>query len=205
MQKKDKKVKIYSALEVANICGVVNQTAVNWIKNGHLKAFVTPGKQYRVYADDLIAFLETRGMRIPEELQEFIDKDEETKGIIIVDDDKEVNNIIKRFLTEKLDTPEEQTILQAFDGYEAGKLISAHKPAVIILDIRLPGIDGKKLCKQIKSDPELGDPVVIAITGINDDNSRDEMLSQGADAFYQKPLDFNALTNKINAIFSGRD
>ncbi|MDR2747514.1 MAG: histidine kinase, partial [Treponema sp.] len=32
---------MYSALEVANICGVVNQTAINWIRNGYLKAFVT--------------------------------------------------------------------------------------------------------------------------------------------------------------------
>ena len=34
MVKKRKRIKIYSALEVANICGVVNQTAINWIKNG---------------------------------------------------------------------------------------------------------------------------------------------------------------------------
>ena len=53
MLKKDKKIRIYSALEVANICGVVNQTAINWIKNSHLKAFTTPGGQYRVYSEDL--------------------------------------------------------------------------------------------------------------------------------------------------------
>ena len=42
MGKKGKKLKIFSALEVANLCGVVNQTAINWIKNGYLKAFTTP-------------------------------------------------------------------------------------------------------------------------------------------------------------------
>ena len=41
MVKKRKRIKIYSALEVANICGVVNQTAINWIKNGSLKAVST--------------------------------------------------------------------------------------------------------------------------------------------------------------------
>ena len=51
-----KKNQNLSALEVANICGVVNQTAINWIKSGHLKAFITPGGQYRVYTDDLISF-----------------------------------------------------------------------------------------------------------------------------------------------------
>ena len=62
MTKYGRKVKIFSALEVANICGVVNQTAINWVKNGYLKAFVTPGGQYRIYAKDLAAFLDKRGM-----------------------------------------------------------------------------------------------------------------------------------------------
>ena len=53
MSKDSRKTIVYSALEVANICGVVNQTAINWIRNGYLKAFSTPGGQYRVYQDDL--------------------------------------------------------------------------------------------------------------------------------------------------------
>lgn len=196
MQKNGKKVRIFSALEVANICGVVNQTAVNWIKNGHLKAFVTPGKQYRVYSDDLVEFLEARGMRVPGELLEEVQpKKVISKEIVIVDDDKDVNNVITRFLNEKL---KDYTILQAFDGYEAGKIIAAHKPAAIVLDLRLPGIDGKKLCGQIKSDSDLGDPKIIAITGMNDDQSRTEMLEQGADAFFQKPLDFNEFFNELD-------
>ena len=39
--KEVKKPVVYSALEVAKICGVVNQTAINWIKNNYLKAFKT--------------------------------------------------------------------------------------------------------------------------------------------------------------------
>lgn len=70
MAKRAKKVRMFSALEVANICGVVNQTTINWIKNGHLNAFTTPGGQYRVYAEDLVSFLEERGMRVPEEVRE---------------------------------------------------------------------------------------------------------------------------------------
>ena len=62
MSKGGRRVRIFSALEVANICGVVNQTAINWIRNGHLKAFTTPGGQYRIYAKDLAAFLDNRGM-----------------------------------------------------------------------------------------------------------------------------------------------
>ncbi len=70
MTKRAKKQRLFSALEVANICGVVNQTAINWIKNGHLNAFTTPGNQYRVYPEDLVAFLEERGMKVPPEVRE---------------------------------------------------------------------------------------------------------------------------------------
>ena len=48
---------VYSAMEVARFCGVVNQTAINWIKNQYIKAFQTPSGQYRVYPDDLVAFM----------------------------------------------------------------------------------------------------------------------------------------------------
>ena len=41
MSKDINKTIVYSALEVANICGVVNQTAINWIRNGYLTAFST--------------------------------------------------------------------------------------------------------------------------------------------------------------------
>ena len=84
MAKKTSKVKIYSALEVANICGVVNQTAINWIRNGYLKAFSTPGGQYRVYKDDLIEFLTTRGIRLPEDLLEDQGAEADWNSVIVL-------------------------------------------------------------------------------------------------------------------------
>ena len=44
MKKEKQKPQIYSALEVANICGVVNQTAINWIKSNYVKVFKTDRK-----------------------------------------------------------------------------------------------------------------------------------------------------------------
>ena len=57
MNQKSKRVKYFSALEVANICGVVNQTVINWIKAGYLKAYMTPGGQFRVSPEDLVQLL----------------------------------------------------------------------------------------------------------------------------------------------------
>jgi len=201
MGKKEKKIRIFSALEVADICGVVNQTAINWIKNGFLKAFMTPGGQYRVYAEDLLAFLSSRGMRIPDELAESAEEEPDWKKILIVDDDQNINTLLKRFLTKRMP---EWTVSQAFDGFEAGKLISESRPGVILLDISLPGIDGHRLCRRIKEDPSLGTPVIVAITGLAEEDVEETILREGADAFFKKPLDFEKLCQKVEELASTR-
>lgn len=199
MAKSSKKIRIFSALEVANICGVVNQTAINWIKNNHLKAFTTPGGQYRIYADDLYEFLESRSMRIPDELQEI--RGGKRKKILVIDDDQELNKMVSDVITGKLP---ELEVFQAFDGFEAGRIISEEKPNVIILDIDLPGIDGHTLCKKIKNDKSLGSPVVISISGLDEESEREKILAEGADAFFSKPLELEELLGSVKDLSMAR-
>lgn len=201
MAKKEKKVRIFSALEVADICGVVNQTAINWIKNGFLKAFMTPGGQYRVYAEDLLGFLSSRGMRVPGELMENAEDGPIWDRLLIVDDDENINTLMKRYLMRRMPSA---TVLQAFDGFEAGKQISDSRPGVIILDIGLPGIDGHRLCRRLKEDPGLGSPIIIAITGLTDDNMEETVIAEGADAFFRKPLDLEKVHEKIEELTAAR-
>ena len=103
MEKKRKRIKIYSALEVANICGVVNQTAINWIKNGSLKAFTTPGGQYRVYAEHLVDFLKERGMKVPSQVLESLnDGFVNEKKILIIDPDRVAIKELRESLADSL-------------------------------------------------------------------------------------------------------
>jgi two-component system OmpR family response regulator len=194
MAKNAKKVRIYSALEVANICGVVNQTAINWIKNGYLKAFTTPGGQYRVYSEDLIGFLHGRGMRIPDELRASAGETIASQKVLIVDDDRSLNNLLKQYL-EKHFTG--LAFLQAFDGFEAGSMLATLKPGLILLDIDLPGINGHEICKRIKKDDSLGKPKIIMISGLGDPELKELVLAEGADVFLEKPLDFEDVLNAM--------
>ena len=200
MAKSTRKIMIFSALEVANLCGVVNQTAINWIRNGYLKAFMTPGGQYRVYLEDLIAFLEQRNMRIPAELEGGVKTDVDWSCLAIIDDDKILNDIIKTFF-EKNET--QFTILQAYDGFEAGALLTEKRPGFVILDIDLPGLDGNQICRRIKTEPVFGKPFVITITGLDMPGTKDNSLQAGSDAFLPKPLDFNLL-GSIMADFASK-
>ena len=194
MAKQAKKVRIFSALEVANICGVVNQTAINWIKNGHLKAFTTPGGQYRIYAEDLLDFLSSRGMRVPAEVNEIANR--EKKRLLIVDDDEDLNNMLRVLFEQQLPDFE---VLQAFDGFEAGKMLAENTPAVIILDINLPGVDGHRLLQSIRGDASLNNPIVVSISGIpNEVADKEKIMAEGADAFFEKPVNTEELVSAIN-------
>ena len=199
MAKNVKKIRIFSALEVANLCGVVNQTAINWIRNGYLKAFTTPGGQYRIYAEDLMGFLEKRGMRVPQELEDHFKDDVDWASLLIVDDDVELNDIIKRYFEKRV---EGLKISQAHDGFEAGRLVTEKRPGFVILDIDLPGLNGHAVCRKIKEDPVLGKPFVISITGLDRPEEREAILADGADAFFPKPLDFEALVKTVQELLA---
>jgi len=201
MGKNDKRVRIFSALEVANLCGVVNQTAINWIKAGYLKAFTTPGGQFRVFTEDLIAFMEDRKMRIPPEINAEANDSIDTGLILIVDDDPDLNTILKRMLERKIPNI---SVAQAFDGFEAGRIIAERHPALVFLDFDLPGINGKSLCLRIHSDPSIGKPSVISMTGIDTPDLREEMLAAGADDFFGKPLDFEAIIRRASELLASR-
>ena len=195
MARLKRKVRILSALEAANYCGVVNQTTINWIKNGHLKAFTTPGGQYRIYAEDLISFMQDRNMQIPDTLTELArDRDKDRKNILVVDDDRPLNNLILSYLNTKLP---DYTVYQAFDGFTAGSLLTKHKPVIVILDIDLPGMDGHQICRNIKADPDLKNPFILSITGTENPDERERMMEEGADALFSKPFEMDELFDQI--------
>jgi len=202
MAKKEKQVRIYSALEVARVCGVVNQTAINWIKNGHLKAFQTPGGQYRVYAEDLVSFLTSRGMRVPPDLVAGDAPVQPDQGLVlIVDDDPQINTLLMRFLLKK---DPSRRILQAFDGFEAGRLIADRRPEAVVLDIGLPGLDGHGLCRRIKQDAALARPVIVAISGLDQGADGAAILEAGADACFAKPLDLERREARLRELVAVR-
>ena len=197
----NKKERVFSAHEVANICGVVNQTAINWIDKGHLEAYTTPGGQYRVYADVLAKFLQKQGMRLPEELKQILAEQAKIEQVLIVDDDQKVNDSIKQYLDKRYP---EYRVNQAYDGFDAGKAIADYKPDVVLLSINLPGVDGYKLCSSIKVDENLSRPIIVAITATDSAEVEERARQAGADGFLRKPINLDILPNLIEELAEAR-
>jgi excisionase family DNA binding protein len=182
MSKSGRRIRIFSALEVANICGVVNQTAINWIRNGHLKAFTTPGGQYRIYAKDLATFLENRGMSASGDVLQVMMENANWSSFLIAADlplNDHLKNEIERILPE-------YTIIQAFDWFDIGRRFTEEKPGFVLLDAELEGNDISKFIRTVKEDPFYGKPNILLLT---DGNSQVHI----ADVVLTKPLDLNKL------------
>lgn len=200
MNRKNQKPVIFSALEAANICGVVNQTAINWIHAGFLKAFKTPGGQYRIYPDDLAAFMISRNMKIPDNLLEICKKQDTytLNTVLIIDDDRALNTVIARFFEKEFP---KINILQAYDGFEAGVMLTDRHPQCLILDLDLPGVDGFSICSRINEGKTFGDPLVIVITALEDPETEKKVQDLGVTHFFHKPLVLEKLASIVRTVY----
>lgn len=193
MEKKRKRIKIYSALEVANICGVVNQTAINWIKNGSLKAFTTPGGQYRVYAEHLVDFLKERGMKVPVEVLESLnDGFVNDKKVLIINTDRVAIKELRDALSEALPG---YLFISAVTSFDAGRLLMAEKPEVIILSESFKELTVENLYDTISSRRDYEKPAIIFIA---EENSTAKE-SKKADLFLHQPVDIDRLVEFIRS------
>jgi len=195
MSKSGRKVRIFSALEVANICGVVNQTAINWIRNGHLKAFTTPGGQYRIYTKDLAAFLDKRRMGTSDEVLQVMMENANWDNLLIAADPSAVSGLKARM--EAL-LPG-FTIITAFDLFETGRKFMEEKPGYVLLDTALPGLDLQRLISTVRTDPIFGRPCVMLLADENF-NSQELTEPNRPSHIFTKPLDTDKLAETIKRL-----
>ena len=186
MPRGGRRVRIFSALEVANICGVVNQTTINWIRNGHLKAFTTPGGQYRIYAKDLAAFLDNRGMADSGEVLQIMMENANWDTFLIAADLSSSANLKNGIENGFPDFD----IFHASDWFEIGRKVTEEKPGFILLDAEMPGADVVKFIRTLKEDPVFGKPYIFLLT-----SSRKVEASSAykADLIFTKPLELGKL------------
>ena len=176
----------YTTSEIAKIFGVYMTTVADWIDSGQLKAFRTAGGHRRVRLEDLEVFLKEMKMPVPTEVRS------DVPSILVIDDDPEISTMLKARLTA-----ENMRVETAANGFEGMYKIGRRRPDVVIVDMMMPGMDGIEVCEEVNSTEELKDIYVIAMSGYEGGNLREQALSKGADAFLKKPFDFQELLSVI--------
>jgi two-component system cell cycle response regulator len=113
--------------------------------------------------------------------------------IMVVDDELEIRDLLSKFLTE-----EGYEVILASAGEEAIELAKRETPHAILLDIRMPGIDGIEVCRRLKAEPKTQYIPIIMITGY--DENKIDSIEAGADDFVNKPIDLVELAVRVKSI-----
>jgi DNA-binding response OmpR family regulator len=97
------------------------------------------------------------------------------QNILVVEDDK----FLRELIVQKLNREGYQTI-EAIDGEEGVKKIKDEKPALVLLDLILPGIDGFEVLEQVKKDPEAAKVPVIILSNLGQKDDVEKGFKLGA-------------------------
>jgi len=178
---------IFTTGEVAQICKVSQQTVIRCFDSGRLQGFRVPGSRFRrIPRESLIAFMKNNDIPMDQ-------LETGKKRVLVVDDDEAVVDMFN----ELLERDGRFEVRTASTGYDAGILTEKFRPDVLLLDFKLPDINGNVVCRTIRSNPNYRHMKILIISGVADPDEVAELKSAGADEFIRKPFDINAVIGRI--------
>ena len=125
-----------------------------------------------------------------------MNEQEKRPVVLAVDDTPENLDVVKGLLTPKF------VVKAAVNGMMALKIVEKQSPDLILLDIRMPGMDGFEVCRRLKENEASADIPVVFLTGESDATSEAEAMSAGAAGFVTKPIDPATLFASIEKCLS---
>jgi excisionase family DNA binding protein len=178
---------------VAAAFQVTIPTVKRWIREGHLKAFQTAGGHYRITEQELEHFRAARNFPVIPAVSE------ELPRVLVVDDDPRLLSMLSDAFTHG----GRYTIEVARDGYEGLIKVGSFRPHVLILDVRMPGLDGFQVCRRVKADPGRGATRILVMTGHVQGDTEAHAIAAGADAFLAKPVPMARLHAEVDRLIAG--
>lgn len=164
--------------EVAKICNVAPRTVSKWFDSGALHGYRIPGsKDRRIPLNQLIRFMKQHGMPLNGLMTG-------CTRVLIVDDEQDIVEVLEKILENEA----KYEVEVAKSGFSAGVTAEKFRPHVILLDMHLRDVDGREVCKQVKSSADLQLTKVIAISGKMGEDELKGLTTSGFDGFLKKPF-----------------
>ena len=178
---------VFTTGEVAQICKVSQQTVIRCFDSGRLTGFRVPGSRFRrIPRAALLSFMKSN--QIP---MDHLDSGK--RRVLVVDDDEA---IVEMFV-ELLERDGRFEVRTASTGYEAGIVTEQFRPDIMLLDFKLPDINGKEVCQRVRSDKTMEDTRIICISGMVEEDKVADLRDAGADDFMHKPFEVEKLIDRI--------
>jgi CheY-like chemotaxis protein len=114
--------------------------------------------------------------------------------ILIADDSPDIRTIMRYLLTDL-----GFTVVEAADGNEAVRLARQCRPALILLDLCMPGIDGWEVTARLRADPALEEVPILAMTAYSASSAVRAALLAGCQLVVAKPFELHDITRLIAA------
>ena len=114
------------------------------------------------------------------------------KKVLVIEDNPYTSDMIRKYLSRH-----DYEVLTANDGQEGLRLAREENPALVLLDLMLPGIDGTKVCRTLREESAV--PIII-ITARVEEEDRVAGLEIGADDYVTKPFSLKELIARIRAV-----
>ena len=177
---------------VAKICRVSKKTVLNWIYRDALKAFTTYGGHYRIWPGDLKKFMIRAGLDVP-----FQYVDERQTTFLIIDDDPAYTLLLKEAICAYFPSAD---VITTDDGYEALLLIGERKPHIVMLDLKMPKVDGFQVLELLR--PRKKDNVmkVVVLSSYVDSEAKEKLKASVADAVWEKGKNINDILYSLNSL-----
>ncbi|VAW52134.1 Sensory box histidine kinase/response regulator [hydrothermal vent metagenome] len=121
-------------------------------------------------------------------------------NILIIDDDATIRLLMHDALTD-----EEYNITEASNGIDALKQITKQRPSLVLLDVKMPGIDGFDVCDKIRHLYGDTDVSIVMVTGMGDSASIERAYSLGATDFIVKPINWDTFPYRIQYLIKARN
>ena len=113
--------------------------------------------------------------------------------VLAVDDELQMRDLLNLFLTR-----DGYNVLLASNGEDAIELAKKENPQIILLDIKMPGINGIEVCRRLKANRKTQSIPIIMISALGDHKM--EAIEAGADDFINKPIDMLELSTRVKSI-----
>jgi DNA-binding response OmpR family regulator len=115
--------------------------------------------------------------------------------VLVVEDDANMQDFLKEVLAS-----EGLTVHTASDGKEALQKTLALCPNLVLLDLRMPNLDGVTYCKAVRVDKHTRNIPIIVVTSLSMQSKLEESIAAGADDFVAKPFDVNDLLLRVRSM-----
>ena len=123
-----------------------------------------------------------------------------TAPILVVDDDPNSLDIVRTYLESR-----GYTVATASDGKDALAKLEEVQPALVLLDVMMPGMDGWEVARVVKNHPKFRDVRVIMLTARSDFTDKHEGLRAGADDYIVKPIKLEELGKRVELNLKARE